>query len=35
MTIKKYKNRLSRNKSVLISIREGLYVTPMNKYTDK
>ena len=35
MTIKKYKNRLLRNKSVLISIREGLYVTPMNKYTDK
>ena len=33
MTIKKYKNRLLRNKSVLISIREGLYVTPMNKYT--
>ena len=35
MTIKKYKNRLSRNKSRLISLREGLYVTPMNKYTDK
>ena len=32
MTIKKYKKRLLRNKSVLISIREGLYVTPMNKY---
>ena len=35
MTIKKYKNRLLRNKSVLISIREGLYVTPMNKYINK
>ena len=35
MTIKKYKNRLSRNKSRLISLREGLYVTPMNKYIDK
>ena len=35
MTIKKYKNRLLRNKSVLISIREGLYVTPMNRYIDK
>ena len=35
MTIKKYKNRLSRNKSRLISLREGLYVTPMKKYIDK
>ena len=35
MTIKKYKNRLSRNKSRLISLREGLYVTPMNKYIDR
>ena len=35
MTIKKYKNRLSRNKSRLISLREGLYVTPMNKYINK
>ena len=35
MTIKKYKNRLSRNRSRLISLREGLYVTPMNKYIDK
>ena len=31
MTIKKYKNRLSRNKSRLISLREGLYVTPFSK----
>ena len=31
MTIKKYKNRLSRNKSRLISLREGLYVTPFLK----
>ena len=31
MTIKKYKNRLSRNKSRLISLREGLYVTPSLK----
>ena len=35
MTIKKYKNRLSRNKSRLISLREGLYVTPMKQYIDK
>ena len=35
MTIKKYKNRLSRNRSRLISLREGIYVTPMNKYIDK
>ena len=35
MTIKKYKNRLSRNRSRLISLREGLYVTPMNRYIDK
>ena len=35
MTIKKYKNRLSRNKSRLISLREGLYVTPFLKECDK
>ena len=35
MTIKKYKNRLSRNRSRLISLREGLYVTPMNRCIDK
>ena len=35
MTIKKYKNILCRNKSHLISLRVGLYVTPMNKYIDK
>ena len=35
MTIKKYKNRLSRNKSRLISLREGLYVTPFLKKCDK
>ena len=35
MTIKKYKKRLSRNKSCLISLREGLYVTPMKQYIDK
>ena len=34
MTIKKYKIRLLRNRSVLISIREGLYVTPIDKYTN-
>ena len=35
MTIKKYKNRLSRNRSRLISLREGLYVTPFLKEYDK
>ena len=33
MTLKKYKNRLLRNKDNIIQIKECLYVTPTNKNT--
>ena len=31
MTLKKFKNRLMRNKDTIIQIKECLYVTPINK----